>query len=78
MDTYCGVQGNGHPLPEYYNKGTTTVFCKTFLPVYEAVSNTTSDAATLSAVTSHQTQINQLASELSTVPKSSRTKRQIS
>jgi hypothetical protein len=70
IDTYCGVQGNGQPLPGYYKKGANTSFCKTFLPVYEAVSNASSDAATLSAVTSHQTQINQLASELPTLPKS--------
>lgn len=70
IDTYCGVQGNGQSLPGYYNKGTKTVFCKTFVPIFEAASNATSDAATLSAVTAYQTQLNQLASELSTLPKS--------
>jgi hypothetical protein len=73
IDTYCGVQENGTPLPAYFKQGTKTSFCKTFLPAYEAVSNATSDATTLSAVTSHQTQINQLASELSTLPKSIKT-----
>ena len=73
IDTYCGVQENGKPLPAYFKQGTNTSFCKTFLPVYEAVSNASSDAATLSAVTSHQAQINQLASELSTLPKSIKT-----
>jgi hypothetical protein len=60
--TYCGVQGNGRPRPE-------TVFSKTFVPIFEAASNATSDAATLSAATAYQTQLNQLASELSTLPK---------
>jgi len=73
IDTYCGVQETGKPLPAYFKQGAQTSFCKTFLPVYEAVSNASSDAATLSAVTSHQTQINQLASELSTLPKSIKT-----
>ena len=73
IDTYCGVQGNGQPLPAYFKQGTKSSFCKTFLPVYEAVSNASSDAATLSAVISHQTQIDQLASELSTLPKSIKT-----
>jgi hypothetical protein len=73
IDTYCGVQGNGQPLPAYYKQGAKTSFCKTFLPVFEAVSNASSDAATLSAITSHQTQINQLASELSTLPNSIKT-----
>jgi hypothetical protein len=70
IDTYCGVQGNGQPLPGYYNKGAKTAFCKTFLPVFEAASNAPSDAATLAAVTAHQTDLNELASELSTLPKS--------
>ena len=39
IDTYCGVQENGQPLPAYFKQGTKTSFCKTFLPVYEAVSN---------------------------------------
>jgi hypothetical protein len=73
IDTYCGVQGNGQALPAYFEQGAKTSFCKTFLPVYEAVSNASSDAATLSAITSHQTQINQLASELSTLPTSIKT-----
>jgi hypothetical protein len=69
-DTYCGVQGNGQPLPAYFKQGAKSSFCKTFLPVYGAVSDAQSDADTLAAVTAHQTQINQLGSEVSTLPKS--------
>lgn len=69
-DTYCGVQGNGQPLPTYFKKGANSSFCKTFLPVYGAVSDAKSDADALAAVTAHQTQINQLASQVSTLPKS--------
>ena len=45
-DTYCGVQGNGQPLPAYFKKARSS-FCKTFLPVYGAVSDAQSDADAL-------------------------------
>jgi hypothetical protein len=68
VDTYCGVEGDGKPLPAYFNEGTKTAFCKAFLPVYEAVGYESSNEAALSALTAHQTQISQLASELTTLP----------
>ena len=36
IDTYCGVNGNGAPLPSYFGKGKTTTFCSTFVPIYQA------------------------------------------
>jgi hypothetical protein len=74
VDTYCGVQGNGRPLPAYFNKGTNTSFCSTFMPVYEAVGYDSSEAAALAALTTHQTQIGELASGLAALPKSIRSK----
>jgi hypothetical protein len=74
IDTYCGVDSSGQALPSYFGKGKVTAFCLTFLPIYEAVSNAPSAAARTAAFTAHQTQINQLASELSTLPKSIKAK----
>ena len=74
IDTYCGVQGNGAPLPAYSGKGTATAFCSTFVPVYEAAGNATNQAGVLAAITAHQAQIDQLASELSSLPKSIKAK----
>ena len=74
IDTYCGVDSNGQALPSYFGKGKATAFCSTFLPIYEAVSNAPSAAARTAAFTAHQTQINQLASELSTLPKAIKAK----
>jgi hypothetical protein len=74
IDTYCGVNGNGAPLPAYFGKGTTTPFCSTFVPVYESAQNATSKAAVLAAITAHQAQIDQAATELSTLPKSIKAK----
>ena len=72
VDTYCGVDGNGKPLPKYFGTGKTTAFCSTFIPIYEAVGNATSEAAALAALTADQAQITQLATELPTLPKSIR------
>ncbi len=74
IDTYCGVNGNGAPLPSYFGKGTATAFCSTFLPVYQSAQNATSKAAVLAAITAHQAQIDQLASDLSSLPKSIKAK----
>jgi hypothetical protein len=69
VDSYCGVDDEGKPLPAYFNKGTKTPFCQAFLPVYEAVGDESSNQAVLAVLTAHQAQISQLASELSTLPK---------
>ena len=74
IDTYCGVNGNGAPLPAYFGKGTATAFCSTFVPVYQSTQNATSKTAVLAVITAHQAQINQLASELSSLPKSIKAK----
>ena len=74
IDTYCGVGGNGQALPPYFAKGKATAFCSTFLPIYEAVSNAPNATARTAAFTAHQAQIDQLGSELSTLPKSIKAK----
>jgi hypothetical protein len=74
IDTYCGVATNGQALPSYFGKGKATAFCSTFLPIYEAVSNAPNAAARTAAFTAHQAQIGQLASDLSTLPKSIKAK----
>jgi hypothetical protein len=72
VDTYCGVDGKGKPLPSYFNTGATTAFCSNFLPIYKGVAAATSDAAVLSAFTAHKSQVEQLAAEASKVPASVR------
>jgi hypothetical protein len=39
IDTYCGVDGNGDPLPTYFATGKGSSFCSTFIPIYDAVGN---------------------------------------
>jgi hypothetical protein len=74
IDTYCEVNGNGVPLPSYFGKGKATAFCSTFIPVFQAVGNAPSAAGVLAALTAHQSQVSQLASELSTLPTSIKAK----
>jgi hypothetical protein len=74
IDTYCDVKGNGSPLPSYFGAGKTTTFCSTFVAVYTATQNASSKAAVLPILVAHKAQIDQLASELSTLPKSIKAK----
>jgi hypothetical protein len=74
IDTYCGVDGNGKPLPSYFGKGTTTAFCTTFVPVWQDTQNAPDKAGVLAILTAHQAQVTQLATELSSLPKSIKAK----
>ena len=70
LDTYCGVDGSGAPLPAYFGTGTSTSFCTNFVPIFEGVSNAQNAAGVLAVLMSHASQITELSSELSTLPKS--------
>jgi hypothetical protein len=70
LDTYCGVDGNGNPLPPYFSAGKGTPFCNGFLPIYEAVSNASTSADALNVLVSDKAQIAQLASEVPSLPSS--------
>jgi hypothetical protein len=74
IDTYCGVDGNGNPLPAYFGKGKGSSFCTTFLPIFQAVGNADSPAAVLAALDANKTQIAQLATEVSGLPASIKAK----
>jgi hypothetical protein len=74
IDTYCGVDGNGDPLPAYFATGKGSSFCSTFIPIFEAVGNADSPAAVLAALDANKTQISQLAAEVSGLPASIKAK----
>jgi hypothetical protein len=73
LDTYCGVNGNGAPLPAYFAAGKGTAFCTGFLPIYEAVGNASSAAQVLAALESKKPEIAQLATDVSGLPSSIKT-----
>ena len=74
IDTYCGVDGNGDPLPAYFATGKGSSFCSTFIPLFEAVGNADSPAAVLAVLDANKTQIAQLATEVSGLPASIKAK----
>ena len=74
VDTYCGVDGEGVPLPKYFAAGKRTSFCATFLPVFQAVENASTQAGAVAALVGHKTQVSQAASELSGLPSSIKAK----
>lgn len=70
VDTYCGVDGNGDPLPSYFASGKGTSFCSTFLPIYQAVESASSASAATAALVSNKAGVAQLATEVSGLPSS--------
>jgi hypothetical protein len=74
VDTYCGVDGEGVPLPKYFAAGKGTTFCVTFLPIFVAVGNASSRAAAVAVLVAHKAQVAQAASELSGLPSSIKAK----
>jgi hypothetical protein len=70
IDSYCGVDGEGNPLPAYFATGKGSSFCATFLPIYKAVGNANTPSAALAALEANKTQIAQLATEVSGLPAS--------
>ena len=74
IDTYCGVTGNGNPLPAYFASGKGTKFCKGFLPIFVAVGNANGPADVLKVILSYKAQVAQLATEAPSLPSSIRVK----
>ena len=73
VDTYCGVDGMGDPLPSYFGTGKGTSFCNLFLPIYNAVGDASDPSQILPILQSNKTQISQLASDAASLPASIRT-----
>jgi hypothetical protein len=74
IDTYCGVDGEGDPLPTYFATGKGSSFCSTFIPIFEAVGNANGPAAVLAALDANKAQIAQLATEVTGLPASIKAK----
>ena len=64
IDTYCGVDGSGNPLPKYFATGKGSSFCTTFLPIFQAVGSAGTPAAVLAALDANKTQIALLATSI--------------
>jgi hypothetical protein len=72
VDTYCGVDGNGDPLPSYFAVGKGSAFCSVSSAINAGTNNADSAAAVLTFLAGHQTLINQFATYISNLPTSIR------
>jgi len=68
IDTYCGVDGDGDPLPSYFAAGKASSFCSVFGPIQSAVSDASSATQVLAALKSDQSQVAELGSDAAALP----------
>lgn len=68
VDTFCGVDGRGKPLPSYFAAGKGTAFCSVNAQINQGTSTATSGADVLAFLSAHQDLVNQFANDLSSLP----------
>jgi hypothetical protein len=73
VDTYCGVDSNGDPLPADFGAGNGTAFCSVSDAIDQGTQNASSAAQVLTFLAAHQTLINQYATYVPGLPISVRT-----
>ncbi|MDR3649087.1 MAG: hypothetical protein P4L20_08355 [Acidimicrobiales bacterium] len=72
VDTYCGVDGNGDPLPSYFAAGKGSPFCSVSNSIDAGTQNADSASAVLAFLAGHQALINQYATYVPNLPTSIR------
>ena len=68
IDTYCGVDGNGQPLPADFGAGKGSAFCAVSDAIDAGTQSATSSTGVLAFLTAHQTLIDEYASHLAGLP----------
>jgi hypothetical protein len=61
VDTYCGVQGDGNPLPSYFDQGQATSECAQYAAIDTKLAGSTTVAEALSSIESEKAGIDALA-----------------
>lgn len=69
IDTYCGVDGNGNPLPAYFAAGKGSPFCSVSSAINAGTQNATDAAGVLTFLADHQSLITQYASYVPSLPR---------
>jgi hypothetical protein len=72
VDTYCGVDGSGDPLPPYFAAGNGSAFCAVSNSIDQGTQNATSAAGVFTFLAAHQALINQYATYVPSLPTSIR------
>ena len=70
IDTYCGVDTNGDPLPADFAKGKGTSLCNADASLSNGVGNASDSTAALAYLRAHQSQIDTFAGSVSSLPSS--------
>jgi hypothetical protein len=70
IDTYCGVDTNGDPLPADFSKGKGTSLCNTDVALSSGVGNASDSTAALAYLKAHQSEIDTFAGGVSGLPSS--------
>lgn len=68
VDTFCGVDGSGNPLPSYFAAGKGTAFCSVSDQINQGTSTATGPPQILSFLTAHQSLVNDYATDLASLP----------
>lgn len=68
IDTYCGVDTNGNPLPTDFAKGKGTASCDAEATLSNGIGSASDPTAALAFLRSHQTEINTFAAGVSGLP----------
>lgn len=68
IDTYCGVDGNGDPLPAYFAQGKGTQFCAAEEQIDAGTSQAQSADDVLTFLKAHQSLVSQMAANSSNLP----------
>ncbi len=70
IDTYCGVDTNGDPLPANFAQGKGSPVCNVESTLSQGVGNASDSSAALTYLKSHQADVNTFAAGVSTLPSS--------
>ncbi|HET6964553.1 MAG TPA: hypothetical protein VFH58_07240 [Acidimicrobiales bacterium] len=76
VDTYCGTDGSGDPLPPYFGAGKSTAFCSVNDQINAGTESAQSGADTLTFLAAHQDLVNQFANDVPGLPSSIRSQAQ--
>jgi hypothetical protein len=68
VDTYCGVDGSGRPLPAYFAAGKGSAFCSVSDSINQGTNAASDAAGVLAFLAAHQNLITQYASYVPSLP----------
>jgi hypothetical protein len=77
LDTYCGVDGSGSPLPSYFATGKGTALCSVQTQINAGVANASAPSEILAFLKAHQDLVSQFAAAVPSLPSSLRAEGQL-